>query len=449
MGRRAALFWLVSLLAPATSFGLDFGGFIDNSTGYVTTGTPAFEQSDKLGLWFTTGLGKNLQFNVQASGDYQNQTTYGGASIGPYADLDRLTLAGRFSQVPGGPSLFAFTLGRYLLADPTGDIFDQTLDGAQLVFGYPRLTLSASVGYTGLTIKPSSTIVMSKADSTALGESSQYFGSPRAVGELVLTAPTLFQRQDLTVAALVQQDLRPLFPNSLVTPGTPTYSPNSGGALDTQYFTAGLSGPIASGFYWNGFLTLETGRMLSYITADSQYEYKPILAFLATGGVRYYRPELLNLAVGLDASFASGDADFSTFYEGNTSGDATAFIPITQSTIATVFSPELENILTSSISVSVKPLSAAKNPNISDLQTILAVIPFLRPTDGPISAGGVVAGNGQLYLGTELDETVNYRPFSDLGLAVAAGVFFPNASAFTGSSGSLQYGGKLAVSYSF
>ena len=453
MGKRAAVLVMMAALAASGSFALDYGGSIANSSGYFTNGTPTFEQSNKLALWFTSQLGRHLAFDIQASGDYQNQTSYGGSFLYPYADLDKLTLAGQFSKIPNGPSLFAFDLGRFLLTDPTGDIYNQSLDGAQLVFAYPAVTVTATVGYTGLTIKPSSTILMSKADVTGLDSSAQYFGSPRAVGLLTIVAPSLFMRQDLTLSAMAQADLRPLFANNLVAAGTTTLSPNEGGPLDTQYFTVELAGPLVSTFFWSGSFTLGTGRMLSYVVNDGMYEYTPVLSFLATGGVRYYRSDLLGLAVGLDATYAGGDADFSTFYEGNTQGNATAFIPVTQSTIAAVFNPQLSNIVTGGLTVSVKPLSGMKDPNLSNLQTSVKVIPFMRPSQGPVSVAGVYNANNQLYLGTEVDGGINYRPFSDLGLALSGGVFFPNAAAFapagTPSSYGTQYGGKLEVSFSF
>lgn len=442
----AAGFFLVAGMLHA----YDFGGFLDNSSGYLTTGAPSFEQSNKLGLWFDTHIGPHLFFDVQASGDYQNQQSYGGGYLLPYANLDLLSLQGQFAQVPGGASLLTFDVGRFPVKDPTGDIFDQTLDGGRVSVAYPLLSVAATAGYTGLTIKPASTIVMSKADLSGLGTTSQYFGSPRALAALVVRFPTLLFEQDLTLGVLAQQDLRPLFPgNRLVSPGQTGYSAGEGGPLDTQYFTLGVSGPIVGSLYWAGSFALESGRMLSYITSASQYEYKPIIAYLGSAAFHYYLPSLLHTAIGLSGTYASGDSDFTTFYGGNSSGYATAFIPITQKTVAAVFSPQLENIVIGRLSLSVKPLSHFRNVNVANLQTKVEAIPFLRPTDGPVSAPGVVDGNHRYYLGTEIDGVVNYRPFSDLGISLSGGVFFPNDAAFTPSARRLQYGARAEASFSF
>lgn len=454
MKRTAALFLLIGSLALGSLGALDFGGTIYDSTGYFTNASPNFDQANRLSLWFNTYLGKHLFFYAQASGYYQNQTTYGGSSFGLYADLDRFSLHGEFNNVGSNLKLFTFDLGRFVLSDPTGEIYNQVLDGTRLYFAYPLMSVSATAGYTGLIIKPDSTIIMSQADLTGITQSTQYFGSPRAIGSLTLDAPSLFLQQDVNFNALVQEDLRPLFANNgLVSAGTTTYSPSQGGALDSQYFTLGISGPIVSTLFWDGSFTLETGRMLSYLTASSVYQYTSILAYLARGGVHYYMPEIMSLSVGLDVNYASGDGDFSKFYGGNTGGDATAFIPVTQANLATVFAPQLSNIISGAFSVSLKPLSFSPDPNLSNLQTAIAVVPFLRPTPGPVSVGGVLNkvndGNTQIYLGTEIDATVNYRPLSDVGAALTGGVFLPNAAAFAAGAQGVQYGAKVELSTSF
>lgn len=454
MKRLAALLVLLGCLTVGVLSALDFGGDVVNSSGYLTNGSPAYEQSNKLALWFNTHLGTHLFFNIQASGDYQNQTTYGGGTFSPYADLDLLTLSGQFASRSGIVRLFTFDIGRFLLADPTGDIYNQSIDGLSSTIGLPLLTVKTVVGYTGLTIKPSSTIIMSKEDLVGINDTSQYFGSPRAVGELTLSAPNLVLQQDITLSALAQLDLRPYFPNNgLIASGATTYSPSQGGALDSEYFTAKISGPIYRTLFWSGSFTLETGRTLSYLSSSSAYQYEPILAYLGTGGLHYFLPGVPHLTVGLDASYASGDADYATFYGGNTAGDATAFIPITEASTAVVFSPQLTNLLTGYLSISVKPLSWTKNRYISDLQTAVTAIPFLRPTYGPVSTGGVLtkvgSNNTQMYLGTEVDGTINYRPVSDFALGVSGGVFLPNPSAFLSSAGSIEYGGRAEASFSF
>ena len=440
---------LVLILAAVCTVGwlpaLDFGATIDNSTGYFQNSSTPFQQLDTLTLWFNTHMGKALTFDAQIHGALGNQAPIA------LADLDTLSLIGVFPAIPKGPSVFSFALGRFPLKDVTAEIYDQTIDGFQLGFTYPALSLTTTFGYTGLTINPSSSIIMTKADSIAHGSSSNFFGSPRIIGLADLTMPSLFLRQDLTVQALVQQDLRPVFDKNLVQPGTTTPSSSAGGSLNSQYFTAKLAGPVVSNLYYDTSFTLETGKTLSYITGTtgSSYQYENILAYYATLGARYYLPAILNSVAGIRASIASGDADYASLLEGNTAGDATAFQTITNNTVSTVLNPTLENIMVGELSYSLKPFSSSKNRFINSLQTEIKVLPFLRPTLGPVGASGVNPSSTDKYLGTEVDGAINYRPFSDLGASIQAGLFLPNKAAFVQSLQSPQLGGKLELSFSF
>ena len=51
------------------------------------------------------------------------------------------------------------------------------------------------------------------------------------------------------------------------------------------------------------------------------------------------------------------------------------------------------------------------------------------------------------YLGTEIDGTVNFRPFSDLGASLALGVFLPMGGALTEQD--VLFKGQLEISFSF
>ena len=141
------------------------------------------------------------------------------------------------------------------------------------------------------------------------------------------------------------------------------------------------------------------------------------------------------------AIFSSGDADNSTYLEGNTAGASTIFVPISQDTLGLAFQPPWGTLVMIQASYSVKPLDS--------LQLMLKGQAFLRPTTGAISATGVDLASSALYLGSEVDAIANFRPFSDLGTALSLGVFFPNGSVFTGQASLPQLAGRLEVSLSF
>jgi len=118
----------------------------------------------------------------------------------------------------------------------------------------------------------------------------------------------------------------------------------------------------------------------------------------------------------------------------------------------------VENIAAVTLSYSIRPFADMKDaPSIQNLQGILKAIPFFRTSTGAISASeGLAAGSvssglssslSNLYLGTEVDMIVNYRPLSDLGVALQGGLFMPNSSLFVSSN--VLYYVELDVSVSF
>ncbi len=456
MRGRAALAAVLLVLSGAWLSGLDFGATLDNMSSYGNQQIPGFTQKDRLAGWLTTSIGSNLTFAATASAQLWN--------LSPWyiLNVDQLNLAGQFPRVGGGPVLLDFTVGRYFESDFTGLVFSQqSIDGFQLGFGIPGLVVTADVGYTGLTLNPLSYIVMTEADAVAQGNSSEFFGSPRVVERLQLLLPGLFLQQDLTLTAILQQDMRSLVSNvSLIQPGTTALTFGQGGSLDSEYFGAGLSGALAKDLYYSSYAYLETGRTLSYLSASGSYQYEPILAALGGVGVHYYLSGFLGSTIGLDLLYASGDADFTQPIEGNTAGNATAFLPITTPPrlLALAFSPNLENLAAATLSYSVRPFAGSpKSPDaLRNLQAVVKAIPMLRPTTGALAAPGIAPSAvsaslsptfDNLYLGSEFDLVVNYRPLSDLGVALSGGLFLPNASVFVSSA--LQYYAELDLSLSF
>ena len=86
------------------------------------------------------------------------------------------------------------------------------------------------------------------------------------------------------------------------------------------------------------------------------------------------------------------------------------------------------------------------------LQTLLKAAAFFRSTTGQISEPGIDDASDSLYLGTEIDLVVNFRPFSDLGAALSGGFFIPNngaGGAFLESDRSIEFLTRLEFSFSF
>jgi hypothetical protein len=350
-------------------------------------------------------------------------------------DVDFLALTGSFPLPGERSSLLSFTAGRFALAESSHQVFDDTVDGAQVSWRGPRLNASLAVAFTGLQLTPVSAVSMSWADINT----TSLLAPPRLLEMAEVRFPELFKRQDLVVTVLAQQDLRSQ--DVLKQEGDTVEVSWQGGRLSTEYLGLGLRGPLGSLFYYDAFAYLGTGRTLSYLEADSVYSYKWMLTSLVGGALRFYREPWLNSRAELRFLLATGDADYTTqFIEGNREGLATTFVPVSQQDLALLFTPRLGNLALLSLGWSIKPIEI--------LQTGLTAVLFLRPTTGLVSDVRVDPASDSAFLGSELDATAGLRPFSDLGAVLSLGVFFPG-SAFRADQQEPQFRGKLEISLAF
>jgi hypothetical protein len=428
-----------------SAFDFDFGGSVDNSSSLSVTLDPAgplyaLDQRDRAALWADMHFGTSFALAAQGS--------YSFTLLVPYLfDVDYLRAD--WQVLP----IMKATAGRFVFSDFTGHVLNHKLDGVMLTAAFPIAVVSAGAGYSGFLLKPSSLILMTRTDSADQSNSGVFFAAPRLVEKVDILFPNILSRQDLEVTAVLQQDLRP--ENGIIQPGQQQQFVTglSGGGLSSQYWGVGLSGAVVSNLYYNSFFYLNTGSTLSYVADASSgtgfsWEYAPMLAFLGGIGLRYFNESLLSSRMELQAVYSSGDADNTTYQEGNTAGSSTIFVPISQDTLGIAFQPQWGNMILIDANYSLKPFS--RSPTVMQyLQLMLRVLSFLRPTTGAISQVGLDPASADLYLGTEGDAILNFRPFSDLGTALSLGCFIPNPGAFTGSAARLALAGRLEVSLSF
>jgi hypothetical protein len=431
---------------PLGAADLDFGGFLYNETepgvsGIASSPTWSIAQKDRLALWLDARF--DPSFSLLAQGSYTFTLDR------PYL-FDLELLRADWRPIP----LLRVEAGRMAMSDFSGLVLRHTLDGLRLGFDLPFAKIGVGAGFSGLLLKPVSTILMSRTDSADQADNAVYFAAPRLVEELEVLFPQLLLRQDLRLSILLQQDLRAA--SSLIAEGEEqaTVAGLSGGRLSTQYFGLGLSGPIAASLYYDVFGYLNTGQTLSYVVDSGSgtgysWQYRPILAGLAGVGVRYFAEQALYSLVELRGVFASGDTDSSGYLEGNTNERSGMFVPISQVTEWVAFSPQLGNLLVVEASYSLKPFAKSRTATLDRLQTLARVATFLRPSLGPISESSLDPASTSRYLGTEADLIARYRPFSDFGLALSLGAFFPSSSTFAGTAAEPRLAGRLEFSFSF
>lgn len=435
-----SILFVIVISGPA--FTQAVGGDIENTTSLLVGREPVFDQWNKASLWFNTGTSRNLVFAVKGSYTFTLERPY-------LFDVDYLRLKGNFA-VPDQPlSEFGFTLGRFMMSDVTKNILNHRLDGFRFDLLFPHAEVSTAFGFSGLLFSPTSTILLSKADYNWVADTTKVLAPPRLVGMLTLHFPGFLLRQDLTISALMQEDIAT---GEELSDGESEYQPTKGGLLDTQYAGIRLSGPIVPTLFYSGYFFLNTGSMLTYI--DDQYQYAPIIGFMAGGNVRLYFEELLYSRIMLQYVFTSGDKDHTTYVEGNDGGSveeavSSSFIPISSKTLGLVFSPRMGNIMYGQFQYSIKPLSMVSSDLWSRFQTTLDAYFFLRSTVSPIADSGIDPDSTETYLGTEIDLSINFRPVSDLGVALKSGLFLPSQAAFTPENSTPRFLMELYLSFSF
>jgi hypothetical protein len=387
-------------------------------------------QKDKFALWLVNQFTSSLKLTVQGSFTYVYENPKPDYPYLP--DIDLLNLHGGFPLNTDRTSMFRYTVGRFVLNDFSDLVLSDGLDGLMFDWNTWLANSTLAVGYTGLHFDQASGINISWADFN----NTELLAPPRLVGLVSAEFPSLFMGQDLNTAFIMQQDFRSK--DEVLEEGPAAEVVGQGGRLSTQYLGIGLNGSLARSLYYRFFAFLGTGKSLSYI--DSEYQYAWILSTLIGTSVQYFNEKMLFSRAELRLLFASGDADFSySVIEGNREGLATVWVPISNKDLALVFSPRLANLVLIEASYSIKPLS--------NLQTQLKGVMFLRPTTGPVSDLRVDGDSN--YLGSEIDAVVKYRFFSDLGLALSLGLFLPGQEAFAVAERDPEFRGRFEISFAY
>jgi hypothetical protein len=282
--------------------------------------------------------------------------------------------------------------------------------------------------------------LLSQADVSDDADEDDFLAPPRLLGIIAFSLPDFIAGQTVDVSVVGQGDLR-----------DEDDLPEGQGTLHTVYVGGGVSGPVVSTLFYDLYGYFGGGRTLSDL--GGFYSYKPIQSYLVGATLQYFMPQAAQSVVSLGYLYSSGDKDHGSFFEGNTEGASKAFVGLTPPSFGAVFSPRLGNLMVTDLGYSVKPFSGSGSRSLEEFQTELSVLGFFRPTTGVISEPGINPSSDDLYLGTEVDLALNFRPFSDLGFSLVNGVFFPNTgssdSAFLEDAVSSEYNVTLRATFSF
>lgn len=431
------------LLMTGVLFSNDYGISVDESMAYNKMTDPSL--STKASLWTYFDLGKSGRFefksNVVYKGSAQMEMPY-------FIDIDLLKFRWDFKRRYEEDPKTTLTFGRYPVADQTGRIFAHKVDGASLKYSFPNLSITNGIYYSGLLWKSSSGINSSKMDLYYTPDEitdSIEFASPKVIGISNLSLkPFLSQR--LSSEFVYQVDMRDQDVIEEYTDSETEGLDGRGGLLDSYYVSVKLAGsiPVIKATNYSLSYAYNGGRTLSKLDENKYYSYSEISAHMVDLKVDKFFTDFFNSFVSYGFHYSSGDDDFNGYTEDNREGTSNMFVPITRSGFAVAFSPSVGNIMSNSVSGSIKI--------IKQLQTTVKGSLFHRTSNGPIAETGFVKGSEDKFLGTAVDLICNFRPLSDLGVTFVSGLFFPSSDVFDEKhledNGGMLFSASVNVSFS-
>jgi hypothetical protein len=397
----------------------------------------SLSQNDKLSAWLRLDILPAFNFFTQFGYVFQYTTDEGSAdfyfntdSFNPLELLkivETLKFSGEIIFDSSAVSLISYQAGRYQVADVSASVINTALDGAEGVVRFPESRVRAGCWYNGFIDKNISNILISSTDLNLYEDADQQFSSPRLVQQAVWTFTNL-GGQSMSIFAAAQEDLRSA--DDLATTG--------GSLFHSLYVGGALNGIIASNLSYNIYAVVGTGSYM-YPKTDTSVL---MLAQMYKAELRYFLKGALSPVIGATAVYSSGDDWDRADWEGSSfTADkeiTTLFIPISARKNGYVFSAALGNLCFLEASYSFRP--------VEPLQLSFRNAVFFRAENGPMDAE-VSKTSTDLFLGNEISLRANFRPLSDVGTSLSAGLFFPNQDVLTGKD--IEFRANLYLSLSF
>ncbi|MDC7233003.1 MAG: hypothetical protein PQJ58_07210 [Spirochaetales bacterium] len=427
--RSAAL--LLFLLSPVLwAADTDWGGKIENISQYSNIENETYTQGNKAGLWLRSSFSSEVNLFARAGYIYR----YEKEEHQHIPDISDLYFYGRIPMDDG--NVLSYNAGRFRFTDTTSRVLKSVADGFQVKFQNNTLPFTVGAGYTGLVFNLTSEVVMTPADKL---ESDDQFllAPPRVLGFAEIKSPLMKGGNSVKLSLIAQMDLRSESKDDYL-------NESQSGKLHTQYVQLSADGSIVPNLYYSVSGVVQTGQynIPEYDSSEAaDYTYFGGMANLK---LDYYVEPRFNTTISLDALYSSGDSwDDRGDYSGLLLGGSSTlhrFVPVSSTTKGYVYAPQMGNLIYGDLSVSVKP--------VEKVQLLLSAITFMRAVNGPIFDDLIQEDSGDaLYLGEEIDFTVNFRPWSDLGFALTSGVFIPNKDIQTEKDISYRIGGYMSVSF--
>lgn len=342
-----------------------------------------------------------------------SRTTDGDWASSTLVDLDTLRIDGFFPEWRNPEDLVRTSIGRFPIAEASGLVFSDRIDGASMSFDFPDYGLVFAGGFTGLIPGGATGVLMTADDVLDAGDASTFGASSRLLGFAQASVPEAFARQAVSAGVLAQTDLRQGFDTG-----------DADEKLNSQYIFATLGGPLTGDLYYSTALALSFQQLL---VADP----------LSPNGLS--DPEnSIGLAAHLQAQYyldpAGGSIITAMARYGSAAGDTLgAFTPMTGPAVSLLNPISASDLSFFMLDYALRPFAGQPGARARSLEV---------SAYSAVTAGANPFADGS-YEGVEAGSRVTYRPFSDLGARLWLGTFVPSETDDT------RVYGRLELSASF
>lgn len=382
--------YILIIINAGFAVNIDYGASVDS---YVGVNTDLFGY-EKISVYTSVQFTEDISFALDGFYKYAYNAT------SPEDNTSVFDFTTLLATLPVGD--LNLTVGRDYMSDYSGEILSHIIDGASVIVPLGFANLIGHVGYTGLINTNEVSFLTTSQDNTSINRLVEGADLVKEFEALTLWA-SLYTYQDITNF------------NNL-----------------SLYLGGGVNGSITNDIFFSFSSNFQTGRFIYLADITSNVTGTGIAAGMGKLSLTWFinidndLVSSLSPFLNVDFGISSGDdALLTTSFGSNQTGadltgGVTLYSPMTSGGPGKIYSINNQNLTYLKVSASVSP--------IKDLQTQLGTTIFFRTVEGAISDSDFVADATGKYLGTELSLTGNYRPFSDLGLSLTGGLFFPDGT---------------------
>ena len=359
-------------LLSATDFGLE----LKNTGGIEKIEDAEFYTDHKATLWATIPFNNANSNSLAIEGSFYASKPAGVDEFDYYVDVDLFRLSLTAQQNEKGKIIV--DAGRFPVADATGILLSQGLDGAEVRVTRSLVNMSFFAGYTGLLNARQEKNLMTADDALDILTDDIYaLGARRAVAKVTLQFPELFGGADLVMEALGQYDLREQFDSD-------AYE-----TVHTGYGTIAVNGPITTSVFYSLSGTFQTG----VLDSDDTYSEH---ALLGVARVEAFPVPVANIFA--EFVYTTGENDFFSH-----------LLPITFQSAGTLYGAGYGNLMRAKTGVLYIPM------NVLNIDFGASLFMYSKETD---EADG-------LYSATEVNAGATFKATSDLRLRFDGTLLFP------------------------